>query len=415
MCAERLIGKGLFERDGVLYFRMRWNGRLYRAKCMYQGAAAFTSRGGILRCVEDALDIWQASIRTGEYARAREEKKLEAAIPTLEALCVAYKAAAAEQYASSGSPRPGTVTGNVGRLRGIAGEMGVLALDTVDKLTVAALRTWMRDKVFASGADQEAQARTRYSCWRSVAVAKSVWAPWARDAYAAVGIQIPDCLLAWPHPPRGAAAAPQVQIPSDELMAATIEAYDALEASNPRLWLAATMVLMFGMRPRVDGSRAEWAWFSKRGDEWWLEYTPSKTRGRTTEGSAVVSIRLPTALYERMRRANPKDGYVIDADCDRDRWDVFARDLCAWQRGNGWDPKKYHKPAYMLRKLCASAVAKASGGNVQTAAAVLGISVATVIKHYAADFRTQQQSFDVANVIRAAAAPAPVPMASTPV
>ena len=87
----------------------------------------------------------------------------------------------------------------------------------------------------------------------------------------------------------------------------------------------------------------------------------------------------------------------------QERWDVFARDLCAWQRGNGWEAGKYPKPAYMLRKLCASAVARATGGNVQAAASMLGISVATVIKHYAADFRMQQQAVDVAGVIRAAA------------
>jgi len=400
---DRVVAPGLYDRNGVLYMRIRWRGKLYRQKCAYQGHAAFGGRGKLLRCVEEARDVWQSSIRSGELDRARAAEKPVATVPTLDGLCDAYRAAAGEQYAASGSPRPGTVTGNVARLRGIAGEMGVTGKDVVDRLTPEALRAWMRIRVDGSGAEQAAQARTRYSCWRSVAVARSVWAPWARDAYAAAGMVIPECLLAWPHPPRGAAAAPQVQIPPDALMTATMQAYEKLEEKNPRLWLAATLVLMFGMRPRSDGSRACWEWFAKRGADWWLEYTPSKTRGRTTEGNAVVSIRLPAELYERMRRANPADGFVVAGASHQERWDVFARDLCDWQRGNGWEKGKYPKPAYMLRKLCASAVARATGGNVQAAASMLGISVATVLKHYAADFRTQHQAVDVAGVIRAAA------------
>jgi integrase len=190
-----------------------------------------------------------------------------------------------------------------------------------------------------------------------------------------------------------------MQIPPDDLMAGTVKAYGELEKENPKLWLAATLALMFGMRPTADGARAEWSWFVQRGGAWWLEYTPSKTRGRTTEGSAVVQIRLPEGLWERMRAANPRPGYVVPGECVKHRVDVFKRDLCAWQRGNGWDRARYCKPAYMLRKLCASAVARATGGNVQAAASMLGITVATVIKHYAADFRRQSAAVDVAGVI----------------
>lgn len=404
---DQVVAPGLFERNGVLYMRLRWQGRLYRQKCAYQGHAAFSARGKVLRCVEEARDVWQSSIRTGEYDQQREVPKPVAAVPTLDGLCDAYKAEAAEQYAASGSPRPGTVTGNVARLRGISKEMGVDGSGLVDRLTVEAVKAWIRGKVDLAGNNQDAEARTRYSCWRSLAVARSLWAPWARDAYLSAGIVIPDCLLAWPHPPRGAAAAPQVQIPPEELMEATLRAYEALEKANPRLWLAATLVLMLGMRPRSDGSRASWDWFHRRGDDWWLEYTPNKTRGRTTEGSAVVSIRMPAALYDRMRVANPEDGFVVAGANHQERWDVFARELCTWQRGNGWTAEKYSKPAYMLRKLCASAVARATGGNFQASATYLGISPATLMKHYAADFKQQGQSVDVAQVIQGALGKAP--------
>lgn len=403
MPAEHVIAPGLYDRAGILYMRMRWQGRLYRAKCPFQGRAAFGSRGALLDCVIEHRDVWQASIRTGEHDRVAMPAVSVATVPTLDAFCDAYKTAAAEQYAASRSPRPAVVSGNVSRMRGIAAEMGVTGEMPIDRLTPDAVRMWMRRKVEAAGADLKAQDRTRYSCWRSVAVARSMWAGWTRDRYGQLGIIIPDCLAAWPKPSKGAAAAPQFQIPPENIMMATVAAYEELEIKNPRLWLAATLCLMFAMRPRSDGSRAEWSWFVKRGGEWWLEYTPSKTTGRTSEGSATVSIRVPADLYERMRRANPADGYIVPGATHSERWDVFARDLCAWQRGNGWDAARYAKPAYMLRKLAACAVARATGGDVQAAANMLGISVATLLKHYTALFRSAAKSVDVASVIRAAA------------
>jgi hypothetical protein len=282
--------------------------------------------------------------------------------------------------------------------------MGLNGQDRVDRMTSAALRAWMAGKVAAVGAGQEDQARARYSAWRAVAIARSAWARWTREPYAAAGILIPPALADWPLPSKGAAAAPQFQAPPEAVMARTVEEYAKLEQKNPRLWLAATLGLMFAMRPVADGSRAQWDWFRKRGSDWWLEYTPSKTRGRTSEGSAVVSIRLPAGLYERMRAANPAEGYVVPGEFTKHREDVFARELCAWQRANGWDSQTCRKPAYMLRKLCACAAALASGGNVQQVGAMLGISVPTLMRHYAALFKGSVAAVDVAAVIGKATA-----------
>jgi len=319
--------------------RMRKDGVLHRQKCCYQDTAAFGPRGKVLACVLEELHEWQALVRKGEIVAKPAPVEVEAAVPTVDGLCRAYETIAAEQYAAAGSPRPGTVAANVARLRSIAAGIGLGGGDSVELMTPAAIKRWLADKVQAAGNDVEAQARARYSAWRTISIARSMWAVWTRQPYAAAGMMIPAVLDQWPHAARGAASAPQMQIPPDNLMADTIRAYNELERKDPRLWLAATLGLMFGMRPQADGSRATWDWFVNRGGEWWLEYTPSKTRGRTTEGSAVVSIRVPTGLYERMRAVNPAPGYVVSADDTTSRVDVFKRDLCAWQRANGVAPR----------------------------------------------------------------------------
>ena len=110
------LPNGLFLRAGVLYLRMRKDGILYRQKCVYQDTAAFGPRGTVVGCVLKELHEWQAGIRTGEIVKA-QPAAVDLAVPTVDGLCRAYEAVAAEQYAGAGSPRPGTVAGNVARLR----------------------------------------------------------------------------------------------------------------------------------------------------------------------------------------------------------------------------------------------------------------------------------------------------------
>jgi integrase len=128
-----------------------------------------------------------------------------------------------------------------------------------------------------------------------------VWAAWTLDGYRQAGLALPAGLLEWPKAGRGAAQAPQYQDPPDDLKRRTVEALDRLEAENPTLWLAATLMLECSMRP-CDARALQWEAFEVRDGAAWLRYVPSKTRGRTREARAV-ELRAELATIEQQHAA----------------------------------------------------------------------------------------------------------------
>jgi integrase len=218
------------------------------------------------------------------------------------------------------------------------------------------------------------------------------------DGYRQAGLALPAGLMEWPKAGRGAAQAPQYQDPPDELKRRTVEALDRLEAENPTLWLAATLMLECSMRP-CDARALQWDAFEVRDGAAWLRYVPSKTRGRTREARAV-ELPLESDLLARMRRANPEPGHVVPAASETARWDLFKRDLNGWMRGLGWDRELYRKGAYELRKLSVSAALNAAG--IEWAAARAGDNPETVRKYYAAMYRRRMPMVDTRATILAA-------------
>ena len=401
------IGMNLVLRGGVAYARIKARGernmRWVRSPIQGQSAPGFAGawsmRGGEPAATK-ALEKWRDQLlndmRSDQWDRAHAGLGRPSGAPTLDEMLEVYRDLAAASYAERDSPRPKTATECEARLRMIAGDMGISGGDLVDKLTAEAVRRWLRGRVDGAAADQ--RERARYSAWRTMAQARSVWAAWTLDGYRQAGVDVPPCLLAWPKAGRGAAQAPQYQDPPDSLKRHTVEALDALEAADPQLWLAATLLLECAMRP-CDARELTWEAFEVRDGAAWLRYVPSKTRGRTREARAV-EIPVDPALLARMRLANPEPGHVVPGRNPTDRENVFKRRLNGWVRGIGWDPAKYRKGAYELRKLSVSAALNAAG--IEWAAAKAGDNPETVRKYYAAMYRRNMPLVDTRATILAA-------------
>ena len=401
------IGTNLVLRGEIAYARLQEPGRrvMRWVRAPMQGqsapgfAGAWSMRAGVpvaTKALERWRDELENDMRTDRWDRAHAGSGRASGAPSLDRVLEVYADLAAASYAERDSPRPTTAHECAAKLRMIAGDMGVGAADPVDRLTADAVRRWVRGRVDAAPADQ--RDRARYSAWRTLAQARSCWAAWTLDGYRQAGLALPGCLLGWPKAGRGAAQAPQYQDPPDDLKRATVEALDRLEAENPALWLAATLMLECSMRP-CDARALQWEAFEVRDGAAWLRYVPSKTRGRTREVRAV-ELPVDPELLARMRRANPEPGHVVPAASETARWDLFKRELNGWMRGLGWDREMYRKGAYELRKLSVSAALNSAG--IEWAAARAGDNPETVRKYYAAMYRRRMPLGDTSATILAA-------------
>jgi integrase len=401
------IGTNLVLRGEIAYARLKEPGRrvMRWVRAPMQGqsapgfAGAWSMRAGAPVATK-ALERWRDELandmRTDRWDRAHAGSGRPSGAPSLDRMLEVYADLAASSYAERDSPRPATAHECAAKLRMIAGDMGVGGADPVDRLTADAVRRWVRGRVDAAEADQ--RDRARYSAWRTLAQARSVWAAWTLDGYRQAGLALPAGLMEWPKAGRGAAQAPQYQDPPDELKRRTVEALDRLEQENPTLWLAATLMLECSMRP-CDARALQWEAFEVRDGAAWLRYVPSKTRGRTREVRAV-ELPIDPELLARMRRANPEPGHVVPAASETARWDLFKRDLNGWMRGLGWDRELYRKGAYELRKLSVSAALNSAG--IEWAAARAGDNPETVRKYYAAMYRRRMPMVDTRATILAA-------------
>ena len=275
-----------------------------------------------------------------------------------------------------GSPAPATAHDCGNRLRMIADGCGVGETGCVAELTASKVRGWLEGRVMA--APEGEAARARYSAWRTIGQARAVWAGWTRVEYRERGIELPPCLDEWPKPGRNAARPPAKERPGRELILATLEAYNRLEQENPRLWLAATLLFYFGMRPST-ARQLTWDDIEERDGRAVLRFTPAKTEHSATEDRAQEHV-LPDGLLARMRAANGEPGAIVPAASDTARFDVFRRELNEWMRAVGWDRARFRKGAYNFRSLYNSIVAHYHGAQV--AADLIGDNVATAKKFY---------------------------------
>lgn len=390
------IGENLCLRNGVAYARWRHGGRVIWQKAPLQGqsrpklAGAWREEAGrkfATKQLEAWLATWQNDIRVGKWERAHAAQARRE-FPALGRLLDVYEEIARGQYARIGSPKPATSRDCARRLRLIAEACGVGDVDSISELTPARIRTWLEGRV--NGAPAGEEARARYSAWRTIGQARAVWAGWTRDEYRERGIELPACLAEWPKPGRNAARPPAKERPDKELIVGTLQAYERLEQENPALWLAATMLFFFGLRP-IDARRLTWADIEERDGRAVLRVTPSKTEGSAGDDRTQEHV-LPAGLLERMRAANPEPGAIVPAASDTARFDLFRRDLNDWMRGIGWDRERFRKGAYNFRSLYASVVAHYHGAQV--AATKIGDNVETAKKFYVFSVDQEDRAID---------------------
>jgi integrase len=364
---RKKIDTGIYLIEGRVYFERTKSGRLHRRKASLQYSAALNERGRPTSDLRRAYREFCDAIENEEY---RSLKRARSAAPTVERLVEVYRIAAAARFATHGSPRPATTSGNITNLIALARDIDA---DRLDGLTAEAVGNWVAGRV-SGAADAD---RARVSAWSALAQARSCWARWARTHYESAGIILPECLSGWPAVSAGATSA-RYERPPEALRAETKVWRDGLEASDPRLWLACALMAQFAMRP-IDAANLRWENFERRPDgRIILRYIPSKTRGRTAR---LREVRWPVGadLLARMRAAGGAE-YVLPGASTAERYSIYIREINPAMRGLGWARSRYGKACYELRKLCIDDTYQRFG--LSRAIQISGDSSATVQAYY---------------------------------
>jgi integrase len=371
---RRKIAAGLFLIGEFVYAERTKDGKLVRRKAPMQGGAALNQR----RRPTPALTAWQKQFcEQVDNAKWQELEaaRLRSGAPTVAELCEIYLEIAAAEYAKEGEPRPSSATQNAAAFRRVAKACGCGEDDRVDGMTPAAIERWIGAFCGRYAAEEAERART--SAWSQLAQAKGLWTRWTAPYYAARSVKLPEGLFQWPTPKRN--NAPSYRRPPDVLRAATAAWYNSLEELLPASWVAASLMLQFGMRPG-DASDLRWDAFETAGDNnVVLRYVPEKTRGRTAKARAVTWP-VSRDLYERIKRHGGAD-YVVPGSSRTARYNVYQDSLNPMMRTLGWDAKTYGKACYELRKLCVDAIYRQFG--LERAVQISGDNASTILKFYA--------------------------------
>lgn len=368
---RKRIDQGLYLVNGrIVYMEVTKDGKLHRRKASVQYSAALNSRGDPTPDLRKAYREFKDAVENETF---RELKKARSNAPTPERLAELYKASAAAQYAKHEQPRPDTVTNNVAQFLALAKDLKATRLDD---LTPKAVEDWVTARC-APFAGREGADRARVSAWSSVNQAKSLWAKWTVPYYEQALVFLPACLYQWPSPKR-AGKAEKYMRPPEELRKATIKWYKGLEEKAPRMWLACTLLLQFGMRP-VDAAALRWEDFEERPDgNRTVRYVPSKTRV-SSERPRLVRWPVDHKLFERMRAAGGQE-HVLPGATPEERYDYFIRSVNPEMRKLGWVRSRWGKACYELRKMCIDKVYRDFG--LERAVQISGDNPDTVRDYY---------------------------------
>lgn len=378
------IDKGILFIDGRVYFERTYKGRIIRRKAVVQGELA-VSRGKPTKALRDEFKKFTDTIDNRRFMELEASKQRSTSL-TIAQFLEEYRKAAASQYASHGSPRPATVDINAGALLILIKAAGLTEEDRIVSLDRSVVQRYI-DQRCASGAD-----RSRISAWSTVAHARSCFAHWAMVKYQQEGLKIPEA-DAWPMPPKNKLLL-SYERPPAVLRDKTMEWYNGLEKTNPRLWAAATLMVQLAMRP-VDASNLTWDNFSQANGRWVLRYVPSKTEGRTERPRPVIWP-LHGDLYDRLKAAGGQE-YVVNAANFYNRYHTYIREINKELRALGWERSRWNKACYELRKLCVDAVFNSMGA--ERASQISGDNISTVIKYYADPNKAGFDGVDLTKII----------------
>jgi integrase len=396
------IGENLVLRNGVAYARWRYGGRVRWQRAPVQGEAV-RRKAGAWRIGEDGeavatqqlvdwLQSWQNDIRSGKWEQAHAASA-RSEYPSVGRLMEVYERIAASHYAQHGAPQPTTARDCAGKFRIIAEGCGAGLEASTAELTPARVGRWIEGRV--SAAVEAERPRARYSAWRTVAQARALWAGWTAAEYKEARVVLPECLGEWPRPARNAARPPAKTRPTQELIRGTLEAWRRLEGEDPALWLAATVLFYFGVRPG-DALALTWGDIVEESGQAVLRVTPRKT-SMSAAADRTQAHYLPAGLLARMRAANPAAGFIVPGSNPTERMNLYKRRLNAWMRAVGWDREHFRKGAYNFRSLYNSLVAHYHGAQV--AAELIGDNVETAKRFYTHPVGSARVVIDPAEMI----------------
>ncbi len=370
------IGECLYVRNGRLYGVKTVKGKMVRAVAPLRGAEAYDGRGRPTAAARRWVRVWGDQV-VAEGERAPEERRR---VPSVAELMEIYERVAGVEFQLNGVPRPSSVVVTLRSSRLICRAVGVREADPVAALTRGKLDAYVEGAL--------ARGVQPVSVFAHLSHLRSLFSRWALERYRAMDLEVavPD------FPRRRGRAEERVYVrPPEALREATLEWYRGLEGSEPGVWVAAGLMLQFGMR-NGDAARLTWGRFQREGERVVLAYRPQKT---ARSSGRLVRCVMGVGFCERLRAAAAAAGGGLgeDARVVPDAVGAFRR-INAEMRRLGWVPPDWHKGAYELRKMCIDRIYREFGA--EAAVQVSGDDIQTVCRFYADPSRACDRPMELA-------------------
>ena len=370
------IGECLYVRNGRLYGVKTVHGRMVRAVAPLRGAEAYDGRGRPTAAARRWVRVWGDQV-VAEGERAPEERLR---VPSLGELAEIYEEIAGVEFELNGTPRPSSVGVVLRSFRFVCRECGLREGDVATALD--------RGRLDAFVAGALARGVRPVSVFAHLSHVRGVFSRWALERYRARGLAValPDL------PRRRGRQEEKVYVrPPAALREATLAWYRGLEGAEPGVWVAAGLMVQFGMR-NGDAARLSWDRFQREGERVVLAYRPQKT---ARSSGRLVRCVMSVGFYERLRAAAAAAGGGLgeDARVVPDAVGAFRR-INAEMRHLGWVPPEWHKGAYELRKMCIDRIYREFGA--EAAVQVSGDDIRTVCRFYADPSRACDRPMELA-------------------
>lgn len=404
MKRERL-GRNLVIANGVVKCLIKRAGRFHEWTSPLQGISAYSTDKDGEKTPKAALVRWLAQCEksiTDKRWEAIKETHIRRGSVTIGGLIAAYEAAAERRRMVSEVPQESSVRLSLSRLRMIVKGCGLTESDGLSKLTPAAIDQWIEKRVAKFTTAKRPKEKALATAVQLLNSARAVLSYWALEDYRRTGVEIPECVLQWPHP--AVTWKQQYKDPPRDLKLNTLKKAELLRKDNVMVWVLFHVLISFGCRPG-DALRLTWDNFKMLpGPEGKLRrclvYRPHKTSNKNNK---LVVQPVPDRVWDELEAAvkqcKEDSDYVVPTVRGNRGRATILEDLNKWLRGIGWTKDKYHSGAYNLRGLFTSAVLNAFGEQV--ASDFCGSSVAMVRKHYGALYTDKLPEIDTAKVIGA--------------
>ncbi len=363
------VGEWLCVRNGRVYGVKKVRGKTVRQVAPIQGLAALDGRGRPTAELKRWVKRWGEGLENAPYYDERGGKK----VPTIGELFDAYVVFAEQEFLSNGSPAPSTLSKYKSSFDIFVRTCGLSRSDLITSIT--------RERIDLFVSESLARGLIPLTVYGNLRNIRSFFGAWVMERYAAKGWEV--TLPNFPRR-RGKLTAQKVyQRPPEELRERTMQWYRSMEKDNPMIWVAASLMLQFGMR-NCDAARLKWENIVREDGKWVLGYTPKKTKNSS---GRRVHCAMSDAFYERLRANGGKGEYVIDGALT-----AFEK-INVYMFGLGWKPPQYYKRAYELRKMCIDRIYRTYG--VEAAVQVSGDDIKTILRFYADPSRANMEAIDI--------------------